>query len=100
MTAVTVRLHFFGLGGTGNVEFSIRPRSYNSGNLFADTASVNGSAVVLSQNNEIAEQSFTVAASRLSNHLWVFTVQRGGSGETYTNDVVLMAVELNYNAVQ
>ena len=97
---MTLNLHFYGLGSTGNVDFFVRPRSYTPGNLFADVSSVNGSAVPLTQVTQIGEQSFTVQASALSNRLWVFTLQRGGSGETYTGDVVLMAVELSYNAVQ
>ena len=99
-SAVTLNLHFYGLGSTGNVDFFVRPRSYTPGNLFADVSSVNGSAVPLTQVTQIGEQSFTVQASALSNRLWVFTLQRGGSGETYTGDVVLMAIELSYNAVQ
>jgi hypothetical protein len=99
-SAVTLNLHFYGLGSTGNVDFFVRPRSYTPGNLFADAISVNSSAVPLTQFTQIGEQSFTVQASALANRLWVFTLQRGGTGETYTSDVVLMAVEVIYTAVQ
>jgi hypothetical protein len=99
---VTLKLHFYAItAGAGNVAFFIRPRAYNAGDLFDDVGSVNAPAVPLSQQYQIGEQVFTIPAARFGNdNLWVITLQRGGTGETYTGDVMLAAVELIYTAVQ
>ncbi len=57
-------------------------------------------AVPLLTSHEIREQVFTIpAASFGTRRLWVITLQRGGVGETYTGDVVLMAIEAHGTTV-
>jgi len=55
----------------------------------------------VSSNLLIQSQSFSIPASRFgAKELWVITVQREGSGETYTDDVILHSVELRYTAIR
>jgi hypothetical protein len=101
VTDVTLRLYFLPTtAASGNVEFFIRPRAYNAGDTYGDIGSLSGTAVAAGGTNVVGRQSFTIPASRFgSRDLWVFTVQRGGSHETYSGDVNLLAVELTYRQV-
>jgi hypothetical protein len=99
---VTMRLYFFTTTSTaGYVDFFIRPRAYNHGDTWGDTSSLSGTPVYVSSIYAIREQRFSIPASRFgSKNLWVITIQRQGSGSTYPDDVYLMSVELEYNAVR
>lgn len=47
----------------------------------------------------VAKQSFSIPASSLSDgELWHMSIQRGGGGETYADDVVVVTVAVRYNA--
>jgi hypothetical protein len=99
---VTLQLYFAAVAsGSGNVDFFIRPRAFDPGDNFADASSFDGAAVSLTQANQIGRQTFTIPAARFgAKSLWVITLQRGGSEETYTGDVILFAVDLRYTAVR
>lgn len=60
--------------------------------------SLSGDPVSVSSNRQIGEQVIAIPASRFgTKSLWVITVQRQGSLETYGDDVVLSAVSLSYS---
>ena len=99
---VELRLYFQTTSSaSGNVDFFIRPRAFNPGDTFSDASSLSGTAVPVSSNLLIQSQSFSIPASRFgAKELWVITVQREDSGETYTDDVILHSVELRYTAIR
>lgn len=99
---VTMRLWFYPTTSTaGYVNWFIRPRSWSAGSSISDAASVSGTMVNVNQANILREQLFTIPASTLNpGILWFITVQRYGTGETYRDDLILMAVELSYNALR
>jgi hypothetical protein len=84
--------------GAGDVDFFIRPRSYDVGDLFSDVASAGATPVTVATDLEVKKQVFTVAADRLGKEFWVVTMQRGGSGETYAGNVIVMGVGITYTA--
>jgi len=101
-TDVTMSLHFrSGTSDSGDVQFFIRPRAYDSGDFLGDAASVTGDAVTVSAANAVYEQIIDVPASKFgSKELWVITIQREGDLSTYADDIILLSVSLFYNAVR
>jgi len=101
-TDVTMHLYFrSGASDSGDVQFFIRPRAYNSGDFLGDAASVTGDAVTVSAANAVYEQIIDVPASKFgSKELWVITIQREGDLSTYADDIILLSVSLFYNAVR
>jgi hypothetical protein len=101
-TDVTMRLWFYPTTATvGYVDWFIRPRAWSAGSAVGDVGSINGTAVYTNQANILKEQLFTIPAARLNTGLmWYITMQRYGASETYRDDVILMSVELSYNAVR
>jgi hypothetical protein len=56
------------------------------------------SGVAVTAANEIRMQTFRIPADRFGTKaLWMITLQRGASDETYPDDVVLQSLELRYN---
>ena len=87
---------------SGNVRFFIRPSSFNAGDTYGPASSLSGAPVAVSGINKINRQSLTIPASLFgSKSLWVITIQREGPApdgtETYTDDVILLSVELGYS---
>lgn len=102
---VVMRLYFQATtSNSGNVQWFIRPRAYAPGDTFADASSQLPDAltsVPLGSVLKVFDQSFTIPASRFgSKPLWMISLQRAATNETYTDDLILFAVELTYNAVQ
>lgn len=102
---VILKLHFMKGGATGGVvNFFIRPRSYNPGDSYADApAQFPDSPVTVAAGTDhrIYTQTFTIPYSKFgTKNLWVISIQRKGSGETFTGDLILMAVEIVYMAEQ
>ena len=98
---VTMHLWLFSMtGNAGYVQFFIRPRSYVSGNTFGDTSSIDAARSYVSVAYTIIDQTVTIPAFRLAGDLWVITMQRGGTQETYPDDVILLSVALHYTAVR
>jgi hypothetical protein len=98
-SSITLRLYMKPTtSNTGWVNLFIRPRSYNAGDIHGDAASVSGSAVSASASNVVLRQSFTIPAGSMGGSLWVIAIQRGGTGETYTDPIALLAVGLTYTA--
>ena len=102
---VTLKLYFMvptNLGGV--VVFFIRPRSFNSGETFADATGINpvsNVTVPVNSQYKVYEESFTIPSTRFgTKNMWVITIQREGTGETFTDNLTLMCVELIYTAVQ
>lgn len=102
---VTLKLYFYPItNASGAAAFFIRPRAYNDGDLFADASSLNAESPVsfpANSQSKVYSQSFTIPNSRFgTKSMWLITLQRGGTGETYLDDLVLMTVEIIYTAVQ
>ncbi|HZX00004.1 MAG TPA: hypothetical protein VFF10_08070 [Trueperaceae bacterium] len=98
-TDVVLEVYFFPLSGAaGAVDFFIRPRAFDIGDIISDASSQSETPVPASGFLVLAKQSFTIEASRLSGgELWHITIQRGGGGETYPDDVVVVSVAHKYN---
>ena len=100
---VVMNIFFYPTTSTrGNVDFFIRPRAFNtSGDNWADAQSVDGIEVPVAGSNAIKKQTFNIPASKFgSKELWVITIQNQGSGSTYPDYVVVMAVSLTYTAIR
>lgn len=83
----------------GTVEFFIRPRSYNSGDGFADAGSISENPVSVSGQagfGTLYEQFIDVPASRLTNDWWYITIQRNSTDNTYPDDVLVYGIALEY----
>lgn len=98
---VQLRLNFFQkTAGSGDVQFFIRPRGYDAGDTFADASSLSGDPAPVGGVNVIQEQLITIPAARFgAKSLWVITIQRKGSSETFAGDIILQAVSLTYGAL-
>jgi len=101
-TDVTMHIHFLSDDtDTGNVQFFIRPRAYNSGTIITDAASMSGDAVSISKEFAYYEQVIPIPASRFgTKDLWMITIQRQGTLETYSDYLHLLAVSISYNAIR
>ena len=102
---VTLKLYFMVAPSPGGeVVFFIRPRAFNSGDTYSDASSILPDSNITIPDygsTAIYSQSFTIPASRFgTKSLWLTTIQRKGAGETYTNELTLLAVEVIYTAVQ
>ena len=87
----------------GVVNFFLRVRGYDSGEGQVDPGSNACSPVAVSGTlffGTVYEQRCTIAESRLMGDWWILTMQRGGMGATYGDDVVLMSVAFDYPVIQ
>ena len=102
MSDVILRLYFYPTTANGgNVDFFIRPRAYNPGDIFWDVGSVSGVPVPVGTVSQIREQIFTLPAGIFGTRpLWMISIQNQGSGSTYPDDVVVVSAALTYNAVR
>ncbi len=86
-------------GGAGNIDFFVRPRSYDVGGQHNDVAGISSIAPVPATGDRvIREQQFKIARSSLQGALWVVAIQRKSAAETFTGDVAVLAVKMTYNA--
>ncbi|WP_178988194.1 hypothetical protein [Winogradskyella schleiferi] len=82
---------------SGIVQFFIRPRSFNSGDGFTDSASVTSVGINVSGTSGFGtfyEQSITIPASRFTDDWWFISIQR--NTESYLDDVIVMSASLTY----
>ena len=98
---IRVRLFFYAATtGSGNVVFFIRPRTYNPGETFLDTTGVNSNAVSVTS-GEYDEMTITIPASRFGTKAWWYLVlQRNTSQSTYTGDVSIISIAIEYTATR
>jgi len=88
-------------GTDGDVDFFIKPRSFSTpGGLPAavDVTSLPVSVSVAA--GAIYEQTFAVPAATMQGSWWLVSFQRGGAGSTYTDEVQVRAVSVEYTATQ
>ena len=97
---VTFHIFFRTTSSTaGTVIFFIRPRSYDSTDGFADASNLSTNSVSVSGTQgfgTLYEQSYSIPASRLGNDWWHISIQRDSNGNTYTDDVIVHSVALEY----
>jgi hypothetical protein len=100
-TDVTLSLYFVPLTITpGNIDFFLRPRAYDPGDSYGDAGALTTAPVAFLGRMVVGRQLFAIPAERLGNkELWVIAIERGGSGETYHDDVVLLGAEVKYWAM-
>lgn len=83
------------------VSFFIRPTSYNSGDGTLDPGSVSATGPVAVSGTSgfgtVYEQTIIIPSARMTKDWWWITMQRGGTGETYADDVIVTSVSLSYN---
>ena len=85
----------------GTVIFFIRPRSYNSTDGYGDAANLSTNEVNVSGTEgfgTLYEQSYNIPATRLTNDWWQIGIQRDSNSNTYTDDVIVHSVALEYTA--
>ena len=88
---------------TGVVNFFLRPHGYVSGegqvgpgSNLCESVAVSGSSGF----GNVYEQRCTIAENRLIGDWWHTTMQRGGTGATYEDDVIVWGVAFEYQAIQ
>ncbi len=87
---------------TGLVQFFIRPRSLDPGDGLFDAASITSGPVIVTGTSGFGtmyEQTIIIPANRLTKDWWFITIQRQGSMSTYSDDVVVFGVALEYLAL-
>ncbi len=85
----------------GDVDFFIKPRSFSTPGDLVPAADVTTLPVTVSAaSGSLYEQTFAIPAATLVGNWWLISFQRGGVGSTYTNDVQVRAVSLDYTATQ
>ncbi len=80
----------------GDVAFFIRPRSFDSGNLYEDVAAIQGTKVQISANRIVYTQTIYIDSSRMTKDWWYISIQREGHGDTYPDSVVVIGAALEY----
>ena len=102
VTDVNMHIHFISDDtDTGDVQFFIRPRAYNVGDIMNDVNSIMEDVVSISEAFAIYEQVIPIPASKFGvKDLWVITIQRDGTLETYSDYLHLLAVSISYNAIR
>lgn len=102
---ITIDVLFSGTTPTllsGNACFFLRVTGRNSGDNLTDPGSTSSSAVNVTGGNfmKLYKQTFTVPVANIAGKefLHFYSIQRGGTGETCTDDLELLAVRINYNA--
>lgn len=95
---VTLDLYFYPqTSAAGSVNFFLRPRSFEVGEAWSDASSMDGTPVATAGLSVLAKQSISIPASRFGDgELWYITMQRGGTGETYPDPIILLSVALTY----
>ncbi len=86
----------------GDVDFFIRPNSFNSGDDVSSSSSVGSLGVSVSGSpiGTYYQNSITIPADRLlGGDWWYNSIQREGSESTYTDDVVVYSVAFEYHSV-
>ena len=101
-TDVTFKLIFLiSTSNTGEVEFFIRPRSYNSGDTFGDAPSALDDSVSVTPTTgfgRIYEQQINIPANRLSKDWWIISIQRNsGAARLLTSDVNVLSTSLEFS---
>jgi hypothetical protein len=105
-SSFSVDIYFYpNSSGSGNVDFFMRPRGRVVGDPITDPGSISSDAPVAVANQQfrIFRQRFTIPAGRLplaSELFQLFGIQRGGTGETFADDVTVLGVRINYTATQ
>lgn len=87
----------------GVVNFFLRPHGYVSGEGQVGPGSNLCTPVTVSGTSgfgNVYEQRCTIAENRLIGDWWHTTMQRGGTGATYEDDVIVWGVAFEYQAVQ
>ncbi|WP_143308632.1 hypothetical protein [Candidatus Entotheonella palauensis] len=97
---VTLSIFFQTTSATlGIVDFFIRPNSFNSGEGFRDIDSLSTSGLSVAGregSGTLYEQRIPIPADRLTGNWWTSGIQREGSDSTYTDDVIVLSVALEY----
>jgi hypothetical protein len=87
----------------GVVDFFIRPDSFNSSEEFRDIINLDAPGISVSGQSGFGilyEQRFIVPEEWLSGDWWTSNIQRESAESTYTDDVILTSVALEYRAGQ
>lgn len=82
-------------GGSGNVEFFVRPRDFNDGDVHLDTTGISANPTTFTENLQYREVSVSIPAAELPKDWWQLVIQRDSS-DTNTVSLVLVAVALTY----
>ncbi len=98
---VTFKLLFVvATNNTGRVQFFIRPRSYDSGDTFADASSISGNTTSVTPTTgfgRIYEQEIVIPAEDLRNDWWYISIQRNSSvTSSLTDDVNVLGTSLEF----
>jgi hypothetical protein len=86
----------------GNVQFFVRPRVYDPGDLFEDVFGEESDPVAVGTAGQYHELQITIPAASFGAKAWWYLVfQRSTSGAaTYPDDVVVTSIAIDYTAVR
>lgn len=99
---ITFKIMFLiSTSSSGNVQFFIRPRSYDAGDTFGDAASITQNTVAVTTTTgfgRIYEQEMTIPAARLSKDWWYVSIQRNsGVSGLLSEDVNVLGTSLEFS---
>lgn len=100
----SVRFYIFFLttsSTAGTVIFFIRPNSFDSGDDFTDIINLPTNSVSVSGSGgfgKLYEQTYQIPSNRLQKDWWNISIQRSSNNNTYTDDVIVHSVTLEYSA--
>jgi hypothetical protein len=96
---ITVELFTRGVT-TGTDSFFVRPRDYDDGDTFSDTAGVQSDIRDFTSTLQFRQFTVSLQAASLPKDWWYLLVQRNTSGGTNTGDITLLSVAVSYTAIQ
>jgi hypothetical protein len=100
-SAIQIRMLFKPMTSTsGTVQFFVRPRVYDPGDSFRDVPGIASELVPVSIANQCGQMSISIPAARFGTKSWWYLVfQRDITTATYPDDVVILSVAIQYNAL-
>jgi hypothetical protein len=103
-TDMTMDLYFsiWGTSTAGLVSFFTRSSGINPGDHEYDPGSISTKGILVSGTDLsiLYKQTFNIPVSKLTGKslFYIYSIQRGGTGETYTGDVILQSVRIGYKS--
>jgi len=84
---------------SGVVDFEVQHSGNDCNGTRFQHVTLNAAGVVVSDNERLHCQTFTVAAAALDYDVWSAVFQRAGSDSTYTDDLRVLSVDWEYSAL-
>jgi len=85
---------------TGTDSFFVRPRDYDDGDTFTDTAGVRSDIRNFTTGQQFRQFTVSLQASSLPKDWRYLVIQRDTTGGSNTGDITLLSITISYTALQ